>query len=315
MAEHESLGVVINPNAGFVRRRPGLIRAITAELPSGRVQVPESAGAVRRSLAALCRDGVGVVAIVGGDGTVTGTLTPLIEVWGEAGRSLPRVAFVPGGSVSTIPRALGGRVAPDRALHELARDGRRTRVRRLNVVQVDADGTPTRYGMVFGNGAVSRWLEEYYRPSSRGRAAAARLVVHSASSMAIHGPMSRRLFRPFDARLTVDGATVEESGLTALAAAGIRDIGLGFRPFHAAGCTPGEIHWIACSAGPWRMCYEMGRLGLRLPDALSIVQHASVSRVEVELSEPLSYTVDAELYAPVDRFAISAGPALDFVSS
>ena len=43
--------------------------------------------------------------LVGGDGTIGGTLTPLVEKWGS--EPLPRIAVVAGGTVNTIAHSLG----------------------------------------------------------------------------------------------------------------------------------------------------------------------------------------------------------------
>jgi diacylglycerol kinase family enzyme len=304
----------VNANAGRVRREPALIDAIAQVVAPPLVEVVYRAEEARAALEALREEGAGTVAIVGGDGSVTGTLTPLIEAWSAAGLALPRVALLPGGSVNTIPSALGGSGSPATLLRRLAAHGPR-RTRALPALRVLAGDAAPRYGMIFGNGAVTRWLDHYYSREDRGPGGAARTLVDALGSVAMRGRLAHDLFVPWYAKVEVDGAAASVERFTAMAAGALPDIGLGFKPFRSAGQDPGRFHWIMTGAGPLRMGLEVGLVALRLGGLSSALRHASPARVVVHCASAHRYTVDGDVFRAVDRFEISAGPTIEFVAA
>jgi diacylglycerol kinase family enzyme len=309
-----TVAALINARAGRVRRHPELIDEIAAELSPQHVEVLNAVADVQPAVETLRDEGVATVVIVGGDGTVTGTLTPLIDAWSAAGRELPQIALLPGGSVNTIPTALGGRGSPRRLLRALLRRAARPRVRLLNVLSIHPGGGGRRYGMIFGNGATTRWLDHYYSGSARGRLGAALGVVTALGSISVRGRLARRLFEPFEAKVDIDGEAVEDERFTAMAAGAIPQIGLGFKPFYGAGRHPGHIHWIMTGVGPQRMGLEVAQVALGLHPPFSRLVHASAARVTVRCADPLPYTVDGDLFPGARDIEISAGPELAFVS-
>jgi diacylglycerol kinase family enzyme len=305
------LGVVVNARAGRVRREPALLSRLTRLVRPERLAVTGSPAEVRGVLEDFRAARVDALAVLGGDGTVTGTLTPVIEVWGEA--PLPAVCLLAGGTINTIPHAAGPGGRPDGALARLLRGGP-VRVSTLNVLAVRSADGRSRYGMIFGLGVVARFLDLYYAHRARGPAAAALGVARSLGSVLVGGGLARRLFRPFEVKLEADGEAVERGPLTGLAAGAVRDIGLGFKPFFHAGARPGCFHWITTdSSGPG--------IALELPAAAGgatvpggALRHATSARLRVQLAEPLPFTVDGDLFPPGPTLEIAAGPELRFLA-
>lgn len=87
-----------------------------------------------------CRDGVDVIIVHGGDGTVNEVVNGVLHVCGPGGAA-PAVAVVPGGSANVFARALGIRPDPIEAtkqLVELLGDYRRGQPwRRIGLMQCD----------------------------------------------------------------------------------------------------------------------------------------------------------------------------------
>jgi diacylglycerol kinase family enzyme len=301
----------VNAHAGRVRRSPLLVERLLSLLPPNRLAVTEDASEVETALRHFHDAAVDSLCLVGGDGTVTGTLSPLIEVWGE-GR-LPNVCLLPGGTINTIARSLGVHGAPDRALATLLEGGAGIETRPLRILAVRSAADPRRFGMIFGLGVVARWLAHYYSNRSRGPGAAALGVARSVASVLTRGGLARELFAPFEAKLEADGEPTGCERLTGLAASVVRDIGLGFKPFFLAGEDPQRFHWISTdSSGPGiALELPVAALGRTIPGGA--LRHQSAQRLRVRLPEPLPYTVDGDLFPPTSALEIESGPELRFL--
>jgi hypothetical protein len=302
--------VIINANAGSVRRDPQLVERIRAQLPAENLRLTLSVAEVEPALRDLLGLGSDTLVVVGGDGTAGTTLTALVRVAG--GDPLPRVVMAGGGSVNTIPRSLGARGRPDAVVARwlAAAEPRGEQPRPL--LAVSGDGADPRYGLIFGNGVVYRWLERYY-DTKTGPVAAARTVARSIGSVLVRGPLARQLFARFAASLEIDDGTRRDGHFTGFAASTVRDIGLGFRPFASAGRDLEHFHWIDTDASGLR-------LGLELPAQLlgrgtsrgSCLRHESPRRVAFETADPMSYMLDADLFPPALRVSVETGPLVSF---
>ena len=207
-----------------------MVDRIVDLLPHECVRVTRELEDVAPALSTLHETGADTLFIVGGDGTITGTLTELMRSWPED--DLPALAITPGGTINTISRSLGARGGPEQMLaHFLSRP--RARPVPRAILRVDADRDPPRYGMIFANGAAARWLETYYGGSS-GALSAASLVARTLGSIPFSGKLARDMFRPYAARLEIDGKA-EDGQYTVAGAATVRHVGLGFAPFRTAG--------------------------------------------------------------------------------
>lgn len=144
-------------NAQSTRNRRGLdrIRAVVARYPFVRHAELTDVDHLGPTLEAFARDGIGLVAINGGDGTVQTVLTALVN--GSAYASLPRVAVLAGGMTNLIAIDAGVRGRPDKALDRLCRRAGTGSLppparRALIGVRMGVDATPE-YGLFMGAGA------------------------------------------------------------------------------------------------------------------------------------------------------------------
>jgi diacylglycerol kinase (ATP) len=304
------IGVLVNARAGAARRDPAFIERVAARLPAGCMRATWSAEEIGSALDALREREPEVLALVGGDGTVGGTLTQLLERWPADTR--PAVALAPGGTVNTIARALGARGGPDVYLRRLAERGARE-VSLRPLVRVRADHGDARSGMIFAMGAAVRWLEIYYGDSSLGVRGAASVVGRVLASTSVGGALARRVFAPAPASIEVDGEPLDLARFTVLGASSVRDVGLGFRPFHSAGRDPERFHFLASEAGAVRLALELPafRLGLDAPG--SCLRHHCARRVSLRLPEPQPWSIDADLQPLSRSLEIEATEPLRFV--
>src|SRR5262245_33141966 len=175
-------GVVINGRARRASRDRSLPERLRKLVPDPYVHVTGSAEELGVAVERLRKLTVERVVLVGGDGTVGGTLTPLVAAFRAAGLPLPAVPPTPGGPINTMARSLEASRSAEEALGRILDEAppRLDTVRPL--VQVEAEGAAMRLGMIFVSGVAARWLELYYEGEDLGPGAAAALVARIARS-------------------------------------------------------------------------------------------------------------------------------------
>jgi len=295
-------GVLLNANARRARRDPRLIDRLKRLVPAERVDE------LRTALATLLDREPDALVLVGGDGTQAHTLTALLRHFDPA--SLPPIVPTRGGTVNTVARSLGARGTPEDTLAALLADDHPHEERRA-VLRVAADGGEPCFGFLFVNGVGVRFLERYYDHSPRGAVGALSVVGQISTSALLGGALARSVFAPFAAELCVDGGEPMARRFSIVAAGAVRHIGLGFAPFYTAGSDPERIHLATSSASAARLALELP--ALRAGARGGCIEHHPCRRAELEMSEPLAWSLDAELFPPARRLEIAAGPALRFL--
>jgi diacylglycerol kinase family enzyme len=304
------VGVLVNARAGRARRDPGLVSRLAAALPPGRLVATASPEEIAPALAGLCERGIDCLLVVGGDGSVGGALTGLLCAWPGA---LPAVSFARGGTVNTIAGSLGARGDPERQLAGLLA-GRKPRVdTRRCAVTVASDTGEWRAGMIFAAGVAVRWLRMYYEDSRQGMAGAASVVARIAGSALVGGRLASRMFEATPARLEVDDAPLALAGFTAMAAASVEHVGLGFRPFRTAGRDPERFHFSVTDAGALRVALELPAQRRARAPRRSCLSHQQARRVRVRFDAAQPWSVDADVFAPARALELVASPPLRFV--
>jgi diacylglycerol kinase (ATP) len=151
--------ILTNPHSNRNRRHLPRLRDQLALHPDIQHVVTGSLDDLPAAVEALLKNGVELIGINGGDGTVHLTLTALLSV--SAGQRLPAIALLPGGTTSMSARGVNGGPVPfNRALDRLleAIDGRVTGEPR-HLLQVHAMGCEPQLGLCLGMGAVIRGVE------------------------------------------------------------------------------------------------------------------------------------------------------------
>lgn len=256
--------------------------------------------------------GVEHLVLVGGDGTVGGTLTPLVARYGES--PLPRVSLVAGGTINTIAHSLGAHASALQTVTRILENEppRLDSIRPL--IRVEPDVGPTRAGLIFANGLASRFLEHYYQGEDLGVVSAATLVGRIATSALLRTALARELFAPREIEITVDGSPLDAHAYTVAGAASVLDVGLGFRPFLSAGSDPERFHFLYSAASATRLSLELPALRLGFHGPTSCLHHHPARSVELRLATPEPWSMDADLYPPATTLRLSAWAPIRFVS-
>jgi diacylglycerol kinase family enzyme len=298
------LGVLSNPGSRRNRRGLGELRDLLDAAPNARHVVLETIGQVPEILAGFARDGVEVVAVAGGDGTVQAVLT---EYYGR--RSLPEVP-----KLAVVPRGTANMIAADAGLRRRGLEGLK-RILSASAEELEAACLPRRIlrvdnvlnagpqcGMFFGGAGICRAIEAY-----RSKVHPMRLESDTAAAVTLAGLLGRwllgrpraddRIFYGDPVTLRVDGGAPVESSSLIILATTLERLILGSRPFWGGGT--GALRFTEIAYPPERLLRYARRVlyggeNRHLPE--SSYRSWSAQRVEVQMD--CRFTLDGEFFEP-----------------
>jgi diacylglycerol kinase (ATP) len=320
------IGVVLNPKSRRNLRDPGAAGRLAKRLGDcGSVREARSIDELRRIAEDFQRDAIDVLAISGGDGTNTVTLTGFIDQY--AGAPIPDVALLRGGTMNTVANSVGvPRGTPDTLLGRLVaahagQSGARLRPverRVLRVTSLEDAEPPTQFGFLFGTGVMHGFLAEYYAAGDASPLVAARTLLRGSASALVGGPMIRRMAAPFRGSVTLaDGTTWEERDYLAVAAGTIAHIGLDFKPFYrfAEGLRgSGAFHALGIYAPPLAFVAELGRIHRGRPMGKGKAHEALSTGMVVRSTQgAVRYMVDGDLHTSRGAIEVAIGPLVRLV--
>jgi len=260
-----------------------------------------------------CRQSeVELLAVCGGDGTYTRTLSALHEVY--AGNPLP--AFLPlrAGTMNTVARSIGlPRWQPERMLAQIVaeyRQGQPLQSMEHQLLRVNGKSL----GFMVGAGVVVGFLEEYYRGGRTGPVGASSLLARLVVSALTGGPLLTRVFQWVDASMTCDGVELSSRRFSVLYASSIEDIGLGFRPTYRARERRGHFHLFAGPLDARELVNNLGKIRRGLPTGSPKVHDLTTQRLDIRFSRPTSFMVDGEIMSEASELVVEAGPILRIVT-
>ena len=260
------LGVISNPRSRQNQRGMAPIRDLLGRHPEVRHREVDSRADNAAAVHELATAGVDVVVVNGGDGTVQGVLTEIIN--GGAFAELPKLAVLPTGMTNLIAADVGLRGAPIESLAKLiaaAAAGTEFREARRPVIGMRyAADQPPAYGLFFGSAA-------FFRGTLMGRKEVHRLGVEKSVAAGLSvfwfllraffsrtGPNA--LYRGESMAIEIDGVTVPEASQFLLLGTTLERLILGLMPFWGDG--PGSLRYTSIAFPP-------KRFGLALPSLLS----------------------------------------------
>jgi len=305
--------VVINPYARRHRGDPAVARRLARILgDDGVVVEPRGFESLTRVAEDFRRQGIDVLALGGGDGTTSYTLTAFDRVYGD--EPLPKVALLRGGTMNTIANAVGlPRLDPPRLLERLVERHR---------VGEPLESSPRvalrvgdRLGFLFGTGISHGFLEEYY---SRGNPptplTAAQTLGRIASSIVVRGETAHRVTAMIETVLTVDGERWPLTPYLGIMAGTVPQVGLGFRPFFRTGEGVDAFQLVAIHGSPTTTLARVWRVRLGRPLGERAGREVMAHHVEIDCPVGrVRYFIDGDLHEVPSPLSLSVGPRVRFV--
>jgi hypothetical protein len=283
----ERIAVIVNRNAGGVRKRPQLLLHLSDAIGQrGEVIATGDSDDLLRAVKRARAQGVDTIGICGGDGSNLHTLTTIAAVYGST--PWPRIVFLPGGTLNTGAshfRTKGNTVE---------RLQRIMRADRPLVVPTPLVRVNDHVGLIFGSLMVARVLDTYYDgyASPVGAVVLASRIVASA---AMQTSFAKQMFHSESVEIELDGKQLGRFDLTALLASVVACPAVGMRVTYRGG-EDGCFHVIGTNAQPATIFREAPRLWSGLPLKAMCIDEIAREAV-FRFERPARYTMDGDLFA------------------
>jgi hypothetical protein len=296
------IGVLSNLRAGGPRIRE-VLEVLRAH-PEVRHVETDDADAVPDVLRWLEGDGLDLLVVNGGDGTLQRTLTELLRPGRP--RPLPRLAPLRGGRTNMIGIDLGADRDPARGFAALLRragDGTlaaATLLRPVLRIEIGPERS-VQHGMFLGPGVIHRAIEVVHRVLPNGRV---RGVFGAGVATALFVARSallgddRGIVAPDKLEIHLDGEVLPHAEYRVVLATTLSRLFLRLRPFWGEGDAP--VRFTAIAAHAPGIAREVPGILVGRPSARARENPGLVSRrVRVaELSLQCGFTIDGEQFAP-----------------
>jgi diacylglycerol kinase (ATP) len=263
--------------------------------------------------------------LCGGDGSYMEGLSALRRAFGDS-RSLPRIAFAPGGTVNTIAKNWGMRgnaIAYSRKLLDGVANGTVVSTRRPSL-RVEA--TPrsrdtaraektVRLSFIFGAGLVAKFFRIYESRGAKGTAEAAKIVARVFTGSFVGSKFARSVLDPQQCELIeVDGERAPFDRVSLLCASVVKDLGLGMRLLYRAGEDVHRFHVVGTPLKAPLLGPQMPLVLLGKPLRGTKIDTLSAQlRIRFPQDEG-AYVIDGDLFQDADEVVVTAGPVLDVLT-
>ncbi len=248
-----------------------------------------------------------ILIVAGGDGTLHYVVSNLILM--EA--KMPYLALLPAGTVNAFARGFGIK----EGLEGLKRNLEKLMVDSADTLSITIDDE-TLYGFISAGGAIAKFLEHYYNPSTGETSVrkATSLILKTLISAALEGNFAKEVIFKEDAHVILNNKHYGDK-LLAFVVSSISPNVIGLKPFNASGNLASEE--IYCIATKDMYLKEIisslirGALGLRIKARKLFF--GKVNHFSAYYQEKSRITIDGELYDVEKYISINRGPSLNFI--
>lgn len=307
------IGLISNPRSRLNKADPSRVRKLGYMIGShGTAEATRSIDDLYRVCEEFKKERIEILGISGGDGTLHHTLTAMIRTYGED-QPLPLIAILRGGTMNTIARCFKIFGEPSRLLFELVDKHRRGLGDQLAIFEKEILQVGDMYGYIFGTGIIRNFMHEYYETGNPSPAIAAQLITRAAASAAIKGPLARRIYRRFEAEVTVDGQTWARRDFATVTAALVKEIGLGFSPYYRCDERPGHFAVLGIHTSVTGFLLELPRIMQGRPMRRDKVIDQVAQHMRLYSDSKVEYIIDGDNYTGDHELVVKTGPKLRFI--
>lgn len=308
------IGIITNPHSKLNKKMPArgrLLGYIVGKF--GNLEITNSVEDIGRVAHLFKEQGIETLAINGGDGTISRTLTAFIRAYGE--QPLPQVLILRGGTINMLADNLGIRGSPEEILVRMLESQSGLRTRQTKSLATLSVGN--QYGFLFGNGCVARFLDEFYKKKTGPLGSLLLLAKIYLSWIISPSNYSKIVFsETFSLTFNEESGPPSIHNSLAMMASSVERMPLSVRLFPEVAKTLAQFQFFSLEMPPrslpWRlplaiMSNRPGRWFGKMTRMGSFVKINATSGRQ-------SYTLDGELFeAPSGQLAVSIGPVVQFV--
>lgn len=308
------IGVISNPNSRMNRRRPVICEELKLVVGTdGIVRETSTLAEIDGVVREFCSRDIEILAVNGGDGTLHHTLSHLIPIYSAAGKPLPSIVMLCGGTMNTINRSFRGmRGSPGSILSRVVEKFRRKEkfkyVERHTLVVNGEE-----HCFIFGLGLAASFLKLYYEGRTTGPLKAVYVLARAVVSTLWWGAYAQRIFERVRARVIGDEVPSPYENYTVLIASTVSEIGLGFSPLGRTLSAPGKVQVIAAAVNPLGIVSQLQRIyfGTRIRGA---VYDELVKSFTIDLKQDgYDFMLDGEVKPAPRHITVQVGPLVRFI--
>lgn len=305
------IGVINNPRSRQNLKHPQRIKKLGYILgQDGESKETWNFEALDEVLKDFKKRDIDIIAINGGDGSNHVTLTSLIKIWGE--KPLPKVALLRGGTLNTISNACKIKGSTTWLLYNLS--DKYSMGEPFEIIQRNLMKIGDRYGFIFGNGVVAKFMKTYYDTGTPSPSHGAKVFLRGIYSVFTGGKLAKEWFRKLNAKVTIDDIELPKQPLTTMLAASIHEVGLGFIPFSRCEETPERFHVSLYAASPAVFLLDVPYMYFGRANHPRTGYEFAAKKVVIEIDEPWSYCIDGDMHTcESGKMTIEKGPRLNII--
>ena len=223
------IGIISNPHSKLNRKNPQRHEYLTYIAgEEGHVAVTQTLEDLAKVASDFKEHGIKILAINGGDGTISQTLTAFIKAYD--GAPLPKIAILRGGTINVLAENLGIKGSPEQVLYRLIERhsiNNLTVTRKISTICIEGQ-----YGFSFGNGTTAGFLELFYKKIKLGPLGSILYWASKSFYLKFLAPnYTKRPSKAIETSAEVDDRTVEKHPAIATFIASIPRMPLGFNLF------------------------------------------------------------------------------------
>ena len=306
------IGMITNPHSKLNKRnpnRPHLLGYILGE--QGIFEITKSASHLEEVALKFFNSNIDILAINGGDGTVSLTISIFIRIYGT--KPLPKIALLKGGTMNVTAVNLGIRGQPEKLLSILIQKS--CQYDQITTQKLQSIHIGDHYGFMYADGTAADILNEFYLKKT-GHLGALFLGVRLWCSSLFNGSFSRSLINSRKVRLSTESTNIEHSSLGVLVST-VKRLPLRMPIFHHASKDKDKsLHAISVTSKPsmlkWHLVLAIyvKKLGQTLSK-----NSFTCEKLTISTQKKFLYTIDGELYqSERDNVTIEKGPLIEFIS-
>jgi len=154
------IGIISNPHSKLNKKNPQRHEYLTYIAgEEGHVAVTHTLADLAKVAERFKKREIKILAINGGDGTISQTLTAFINAYRD--QPLPLIALLRGGTINVLAENLGIKGSPEQVLYRLIEKHSVNKLRttkKISTIEIAGQ-----HGFLFANGSAALFLEEFYK--------------------------------------------------------------------------------------------------------------------------------------------------------
>lgn len=305
------IGIITNPHSRLNKSNPNNIKVLGYILGAqGRLEVTNTLEDLSRVALQFKEQEISILAINGGDGTISRTLTAFIKIYGA--QPLPKVALLRGGTINVIALNLGIKGSPDQILASLVEAysaGEALPTTLLSTLQIGDT-----YGFLFGTGAAFDFLKEYYKRKS-GPLGAFLWCLAVWFNGWYQGPLYKNVIKEKTVNIFRENiANVRHKTISVMCST-VRKMPFGYPLFNKLKEHKRSLQCVSFTISPKEAIWRFPLIMIQGKYASKDYKYELLSdKILLSSEESIGYTLDGELYYGNDSIELKLGPEVEFVS-